>query len=240
METKTKQIKQTTGRFKIEVKPFHEVARSIKGLIPETTLRFNQEGLKIVETDSGNVCLTEVTINKNRFSHYEINGNKEYTINTETLYDILKENKKDIVEIREAENKLIFKFNSGIIAEVDLINREADLKEVPENMNYKTEVKTDNKRFNKIIKHFIGNEDAVIFNSNDVFKIEAEKNRAEVEAEIKGSGKSKYSTEYLKEMVKPKISENVVLKFSNDYPLKMVYNQRGFNISFILAPRVER
>ena len=53
--------------------------------------------------------------------------------------------------------------------------------------------------------------------------------------------KAKYSIEYLKKMVGgSKLSENVNIQFSKDYPLKLNYVEIDkVMLSFILAPRVE-
>ena len=52
--------------------------------------------------------------------------------------------------------------------------------------------------------------------------------------------KAKYSLDYLKKITKGvKLSPNVVLRFSNDYPLKIEYNiVDKLSLSIILAPRV--
>ncbi len=51
---------------------------------------------------------------------------------------------------------------------------------------------------------------------------------------------SKYSLEYLQKIIKAtKITEKVIINFSNDYPLKLEFNTPLIELSFILAPRVE-
>jgi len=53
--------------------------------------------------------------------------------------------------------------------------------------------------------------------------------------------KSKYSIEYLKKIIKgSKISDNALIQFSNDYPLKVQYKLTDkLDLEFILAPRVQ-
>ena len=52
--------------------------------------------------------------------------------------------------------------------------------------------------------------------------------------------KSKYSIEYLKKISKAsKLADNVLLQFSNDYPLKAEFKAKDkLDLVFILAPRV--
>jgi DNA polymerase III sliding clamp (beta) subunit (PCNA family) len=57
---------------------------------------------------------------------------------------------------------------------------------------------------------------------------------------ISGSGKSKYSLEYLSKFSKAKsISDKVLLRFADDYPLRIDFAGSKMGIGFILAPRVE-
>src|SRR3989344_2659498 len=53
--------------------------------------------------------------------------------------------------------------------------------------------------------------------------------------------KAKYSIEYLKKMINgSKLSDDVVIQFNKDYPLKLEYKTVDkVMLSFILAPRVE-
>ena len=53
--------------------------------------------------------------------------------------------------------------------------------------------------------------------------------------------KAKYSIEYLKKMISgSKLSEDVIIQFNKDYPLKLEYKTVDkVMLSFILAPRVE-
>ena len=53
--------------------------------------------------------------------------------------------------------------------------------------------------------------------------------------------KAKYSIEYLKKMIGgAKLSENVEIRFNNDYPLRLDFKRIDkLALSFILAPRVE-
>ena len=51
---------------------------------------------------------------------------------------------------------------------------------------------------------------------------------------------AKYSTEYLKKIIKGgKLSDTALINFSNDYPLKVEYKiMDKLDLQFILAPRV--
>jgi hypothetical protein len=51
--------------------------------------------------------------------------------------------------------------------------------------------------------------------------------------------KAKYSLEYLKKMIDPKVAKDVTLEFKTDYPIRMSYVTDQFSLSYVLAPRVD-
>ena len=61
-----------------------------------------------------------------------------------------------------------------------------------------------------------------------------------IETQAKEPIKSRYSIEYLKKIIKGgKLSPNVSLEFSKDYPLKIQYDVKDkLQLGFVLAPRV--
>ena len=65
--------------------------------------------------------------------------------------------------------------------------------------------------------------------------------REDDNTKIEGEAKSKYSLEYLKKMSAAKcLSDDVILEFGTDSPLKLTYRQVDkLSLSLMLAPRVE-
>jgi len=52
--------------------------------------------------------------------------------------------------------------------------------------------------------------------------------------------KSRYSLEYLQKFSKgAKLCNKTILNFANEHPLKIEFKSEHFELSFILAPRVE-
>ncbi len=62
-----------------------------------------------------------------------------------------------------------------------------------------------------------------------------------IKTETADNIKSKYSLEYLKKIVKGgRLSRNVLIQFSNDYPVKIGYQVKDkMLLETILAPRVQ-
>ncbi len=78
--------------------------------------------------------------------------------------------------------------------------------------------------------------------AGDLSKANVEVPKGEdVSIDAQGEQKSKYSVEYLKKMIKgSKISDDVKIQFSDDYPLRLEYLEKNkVQLAFILAPRVE-
>ena len=60
------------------------------------------------------------------------------------------------------------------------------------------------------------------------------------EAQISGIAKSRYSLEYLMKFIKAaRISDKVIINYSEDYPLRLDFPGDKMGMGFILAPRVE-
>jgi len=235
--------------FKIDVKYLFAICKNLKDLITEVRFNLDKNGLKIVEIEPANICLIDVVLNKGLFQQLEIEDNKTFGLNVDNLYNILKEQKKQDVKVYQnnigSADKLIFSFSNGFKSELCLIDIETDKKNIPI-MEHKTEVTLKSKRFKEIIKNCVNVADALIIEKkdDDVFFIAEGLNRTEIKLqpdEVRATGensKSKYSLEYLNKFIKELISENVTLKFNNDYPLIVEYNIPYFKINYLLAPRI--
>jgi len=234
--------------FKIDVKTLLDVTRTLKEFLKEARFNLNNEGLRITELEPANVCLIDIELKKYLFIQLtEQQEVKTYGININWLYDALKENKKENVEITAQNNKLFLRFDNGINSEISLIELEQESKKIPE-LEFKTKIEINSKRLNEVLKHFCSNSESIVFNSlSDGFKVYSDKgfNDSEVKFnldEVLISGeevKSKYSTEYLKKFIKVIFSDKTFLEFDTGTPLKFEQVTGSLRVTYILAPRVE-
>ena len=239
--------KQKELLFKIDVKTLLDITKILKEFLMEVRLNLNNESLKITELDPANICLIDITLDKQRFIQLTKEKKvKTYGINIEWLSNALKENKKENVEITTQDKKLYLRFDNGINSEVSLIDLEQEKTKSPE-LEFKTEITIDSKRLKEILKHFCSNSEGVVFNSlSDGFKIYSEKdlNDSEIKLnldEVKISGeevKSKYTTEFLSKFIKGIFSDKTILKFAEDHPLRFEQEEENLKVVYILAPRV--
>lgn len=244
MEMQTQQINKLI--FKIDVNTLLNVVKTLRELTAEARIKINRDGLKIIEMSPDSVSMVSIDINRNQFIELiEETEIKEYGINTEDLYKILKENKKQYVKVISEENKLIFIFDNGLKSEISLIEIETENKNIPE-MDFNTEITINSKRLKEIIKHFNSISEGCIFETDkNNFKVYGgDINKSEIvlndEVSIKGNdNKGKYSTEYLSRFIKVLFSEDTILKFNTDYPLLLEQKTNNIKVSYLLAPKIE-
>ena len=134
-----------------------------------------------------------------------------------------------------------------------IIELEEKEQKVPD-LKFPVTIKTSSSILNEAIADVdvVGESVAFIAEPNK-FTLQAEGDLSQAKIEIKEDDetkismnsdekvKAKYSIEYLKKMINgSKLSDDVVVQFNKDYPLKLEYKTVDkVMLSFILAPRVE-
>ena len=128
-----------------------------------------------------------------------------------------------------------------------LIEVSSEDKDIPE-LNFGARVEMDSFGFSLAVEDANVVADSCSFEMKDgVFTVAGSGNlnsaKAEFsgeEMELFGTGRSKYSLEYLMKFIKAaRISSKVVVNFSDDYPLRLDFPGEKMGIGFVLAPRVE-
>lgn len=241
MEQITKQEKETL--FKVDTAILLDVVKTLKELVSEVRLKISRDGIKICEMDNANVCMFNLEIGKHRF--IDITENQEirnFGVNLDSLYKILKENKKHNVKIEVEDNQMILTFDNGINSKMPLIEVEGEEKKIPM-LDFNSGVSIDSKRFKEILKHCISNSETVCFETiNNTFKISTSGlNPSEIildDVKVSGESKCKYSLEYIDKFIKVLFSEKIEVLFSDDYPMSFIQENDGFKLNFILAPRI--
>lgn len=221
----------------------------ISELVAEVRIKVLEEGLSIVAVDPANIAMVIFKIPKESFSQYEA-GKEVWGVNLEDFKRVLKRASTSSSMILEQEDNqlkvsIFDKVKRSFV--LSLIDIDAEDKTEP-SLTFTCEVEMNAQELSQAI------EDCLVV--ADSCAISAEENKLIVEGKgslnssraefssddmkIKGSGKSKYSLEYLSKFSKAKsISDKVLLKFSDDYPLRIDFAGSKLGIGFILAPRVE-
>jgi proliferating cell nuclear antigen len=153
--------------------------------------------------------------------------------------------------ITKEENELKLLIMDKVTKEFSLalIDIEGEEKKIP-NLEFASKVEMGGADFSEAIEDssvvadscsFISEPDKFIIKAKgslNSFKSEFTTDQINITAQ---NAHSKYSLEYLQKMVKAtKITEKVIINFSDDYPLRLDFLTPFIELSFVLAPRVEQ
>jgi len=221
----------------------------ISEIVSEVRIKLLEDGMSIIAVDPANVAMIIFKLPKQSFSMYEI-GNETWGVNLSDLKMILRRaTGSSHIVFEQEENRLKISIFDKVkrIFNMSLIEIESEDKEEP-NLKFTCKVELSSQNFTQAIEDCsIVADSCSLISGNNFFIVEGSGSlnsaRAEFsgdEAKIEGIGKSKYSLEYLMKFVKAsKISDKVVVNFSDDYPLRLDFPGSSMGIGFILAPRVE-
>jgi proliferating cell nuclear antigen len=221
----------------------------ISEVVTEVRIRLTEEGLSIVAVDPANVAMVIFKLPKSSFSQYE-HGNEVWGVNLSDLKLILRRaSSSSSLVFEQDENQLRISIFDKVkrIFNLSLIEIEAEEKSEPK-LSFTCKVEISSDHFIKAVEDCAIVADSCSFISGSSFFIiegsgalnSARTEFSGDEAVIQGTGKSKYSLEYLTKFIKAgKIADKIFVSFSDDYPLRLDFPGDAMGIGFILAPRVE-
>lgn len=241
-----------------EPKYLKDTISIISELVNEAIFKINKEGIELVAMDPANVSMILFKLSSSIFTEYKIKEPIELGINLTDLKQILKRaNTSDTVSLSmvgKGKLKIMFSGTTKRKFFLSIIDVDSKEQKVPE-LTFQAELKLDSKMLENAIKDADIVSDSLSFVvEKDKLTVKAEGDLSQSEIEIPSGEdvsivlnedveklKSKYSIEYLKKMMSAtKISNNCEVKFGNEYPLWLEFNEPDkVSLSFILAPRVE-
>ena len=221
----------------------------ISELVTEVRIKVNSDGLSIIAIDPANVALVSFKLPASAFSAFET---KEEIIGVslDSLKSVLRRCGIGSNLIMQTEDNILrVEIHDKIkrIFKLALINIEQEEKTMP-SLEFNCKVDMPSIDLSDAIEDCSVVADACSFIIKEgKFVVEAKglhSTRSEFsgdEAKIQGeSGKAKYSLEYLQKFIKAcRLADKAGINFSDDYPLKLEFKGEGFDLAFILAPRVE-
>ncbi len=226
----------------------------ISELVTEVRIKVNEFGFSITAMDPANVSMVGFKLPKSEFSVFELGNEKETLgVNLEDLKRILKRAGKGSVIIDKQDTQLKIQIDDRIkrnfiLSLVDIDSEEIDFSEKISRMEFVSHVEINSNDLIDSIEDMSVVADACgLALEEGKFIIEAKElnsARAEFssdEANLNGeASKSRYSLEYLQKFIKAsKLNEKTFLSFSSSHPLKFSVKNEHFELSFILAPRIE-
>ena len=237
-------------------KVFKESLSLVSDLVTETKIKIKKEGIELVAMDPANVSMVILNLKSAMFTEYKVEKDAEIGMNLSNLKQVLRRMKSsDIVSLWVADNKFHIAYNDGKTSknfDLPIIDLEEKEQKVPD-LKFAVSITTSSEMFSSAIEDVDIVAESASFKANPnkfMITAEGELNTAKIEipkddnTSIKLAGtediSSKYSVEYLKKMAQgSKLSEKVNVNFSKDYPLKLEFKEETFELSYILAPRVE-
>lgn len=221
----------------------------INEIVNEVRIKLTLEGMSIVAVDPANVAMVIFKLPKESFSQYEA-GNETWGVNLADLKLILRRaSTSSSIIFEQEENQLKISIFDKVkrIFNMALIEIESEEKNEP-SLEFVCKVEMSSDNLSQALEDCGVVADACTFiTGKDFFIIEGKGslNSSQTEfsgdeAKISGLGKSKYSLEYLMKFIKAmKISDRVVIRYSDDYPLRLDFAGNEAGLGFVLAPRVE-
>ena len=228
----------------------------ISDLVTEVTLRVDKDKIEIIAIDPANVAMVDFKLLSSAFMEYSVPKPQELAINLEHLKQVLKRAKPaDTVTIALDDDKnrlkLLLKGDGKRTFNIPLITIDEAEQKIP-SLQFATKVTLSSVRFDDAIEDMsIISESLSLHSFTDKFVIKSESNLKDAMVELPANDStiitlegdalsSKYSIEYLRKISKAsKLSDDVVLEFGPDYPLRAEYKLMDkLRLSFILAPRV--
>lgn len=225
------------------------VIETISELVMEVRIKVSELGMSIVAIDPANVAMVEFKLPKSNFSQFEA-GKEILGISLDSLKRVLKRASMGSSLILEKKDNLLnIQIQDRIKRNftISLINIDSEEKEMPK-LEYSSRVEINSIDLIDAIEDCSIVSDACTFSvNNGKFAIEARGlnsarsefsgDEARIEAE---NCKSRYSLEYLQKFLRGgKSVDKIILKFSEDHPLRMEFKADYMELNFILAPRVE-
>jgi len=226
-----------------------EAISIVSELVTEVRLKFLEEGLSIVAVDPANVAMVIFKMPKESFSQYETTQDA-LGINLDDFQRILKRASSSsslTFEIEDNQLTISVIDKSKRIFTLSLIEANFEEKNEP-NLNFACSVEMNSSDLTQTIEDCFVVADSCSFHCKEnQFSIEAKGSINSAKNEfssdvlsLSGSGKARYSLEYLVKFIKAsKISDKVKLKFSDNYPLRLEFIGDKLGMAFVLAPRVE-
>tara|TARA_Y100000310_G_scaffold344014_1_gene454549 strand:+ start:6086 stop:6808 length:723 start_codon:yes stop_codon:yes gene_type:complete len=221
----------------------------ISEIVTEVRIKLLEDGMSIVAVDPANVALVIFKLPREGFSQYEIGG-EVWGVNLDDLKRILKRaSTSSSIVFEQEENQLKITIFDKVkrVFTLALIEIDSEDKDEPE-LSFNCTVELNSDDFGQAVEDCnIVADSCALIAGDGFFMVEGSGNlnsaRAEFsgdEAVINGIGKSRYSLEYLTKFIKAgKLSGKVLIKFSDDYPLRIDFPGEKMGMGFVLAPRVD-
>jgi len=223
----------------------------ISDLVTEVRLKVNKEGMNLVAVDPASVAMVYFNIPADLFKEFEVEKEEVLGVNLSNLKNVLRRcGIGSSLTIERDDNMLKLGIQDKIKRDfaLALIEVEGEEKEIP-SWEFDSVIKMDSDAFGDIIEDcrvvsdactFIAEPNKFTVEAKGLNSVKAEFSSDEVEIHS-GNSIARFSLEYLSKFIKgTKVSDKVVLNFSDNHPMRVNFPTGNVMLSFVLAPRVEQ
>ncbi|NTV23749.1 MAG: proliferating cell nuclear antigen (pcna) [Nanoarchaeota archaeon] len=228
----------------------------ISDLVTEARFHVTHNSIDLVAMDPANVAMVIFKLLSSSFTEYHVEKEVKIALNLNNLKQVLKRaGASDIITLELTENKfkVVLKSNTTRTFFLPIIELEEREQKIPQ-LVFPLAIKMPTGVLNEAIEDVsIVAESVQFICEPSKFMISAEGDLSQAKIEIGSDDKimitkdgadmvkAKYSIEYLKKMIQgSKLADEVLIRFSQDYPLKLEYKCTDkLMLAFILAPRVD-
>ena len=229
----------------------------INGLVIEARFNINKEGISLLSMDPAGVCFIYFKLLKSAFTSYELDKDLELCLKLIDLKMVLKKSSEDsvlIIEYEEPRLLLTLKGKSRKEFKINTIDLEDKEYKEP-TLQFDCVIKTKSDVIQDaidtcdIIKEggsvtITANSQKLIFYSEDMNNEVSHTIKVDSDTEIKTDKEviSKFSIDYLKKVIEGiKLSDNLKIEMSNNYPIKFDYIiPDKVHLWLLIAPRVDK
>lgn len=227
---------------------FKELLKSISHTIKECYFKFSENGVSMATQDNAVVAMCLLNLNKS-FFHEESSFDKcgKYGFNIDRMKKAINRFRDGVVEI-EFGDIIKLKDSSKEIPIPVLVEdvRQNKIPVLEDGLMFKLDTKLMTGALEDVAAVTKDDTSMSLFIEGDklICQTETEENYPiitkitpnEIVKNLDGT-KSSYSTRYLSNLLIPEFT--VLINLKTDYPLRMSYSGDGWEMTYILAPRIE-
>jgi proliferating cell nuclear antigen len=228
----------------------------ISDLVTEARFHVTKTSIDLIAMDPANVAMVIFKLLSSCFTEYQVDKDVKIALNLNNLKQVLRRvGPNDVLVLELADNrfKVVIRSDTTRTFYLPIIELEEKEQKIP-SLTFPLSISMDANTLNEAIEDVSIVAESVQFMAEpNKFTVSAEGDLSQAKIEIPSSDttaitkegddavKARYSIEYLKKMIQGgKLSSDLVVRFSNDYPLKLEYKTTDkLMLSFILAPRVD-
>ncbi len=228
----------------------------ISELVTEASFSITKDSIDLVAMDPANVAMVIYKLLGSSFTEYKVDKPQKIALNLNNLKQVLRRaGSADVLTLEQSDGrfKVTIKGNTTRTFFLPIIELEEREQKIP-SLTFPLSIQADTSILDEAIEDVSIVAESVQFQCDQKkFTVKAEGDLSQAKIEIpEGDStvitkegedpvRSKYSIEYLKKMIQgSKLSDKVVIRFSDDYPLKLEYKTTDkLSLTFVLAPRVD-